>query len=92
MYMETELIDLSVFQSELIATDIDTAQVSMAQHTVAAALVNQLFTVGFVHIIGHGVDVEHIENVFKYANEFFLQPIEVKNGAISKDKARRGNN
>ncbi|CAM9152239.1 unnamed protein product, partial [Ectocarpus fasciculatus] len=60
------------------------------QRAVAARLVEQLSTIGFAHISGHGLDNELQRRAFRLSEQFFKQPLETKERAISKDKARRG--
>lgn len=87
-----DLIDLSNVFCSICETKVGCPcflQSASARDT-AQKFAKSLQKCGFVQIVGHGVAELDISNTVNEAEQFFSQTNEVKEGCISKDKARRG--
>ena len=84
-----ELVDISSFCDPKNPFDSNQS-VTEELRNVAHRLIRNLSTTGFVHITGHFIDNQLLNDAFGITNTFFLQPIEEKMNAVSKDRARRG--
>ena len=87
-----ELIDLRLMYCQHCMLQIGCCCVDQSELRSVESLKfsSSLQRCGFVQIIGHGIDEQIIAQSFQEAVQFFGKSKIVKDGFISKDKARRG--
>ena len=87
------LIDLSIFHCESCLELSGTCDCLYHDDLVRHAteeIILSLSGSGFMQVKGHGIDETLLDSCFEESSRFFLQPMEKKLAACSKDKARRG--
>lgn len=61
-----------------------------AKKAVAADVARACEGIGFLKIKGHGIPLAQIEEAFRTAEQFFLQPVEIKNRSRTSSASARG--
>ncbi|CAE7563741.1 DIN11 [Symbiodinium microadriaticum] len=78
-----QVIDISPFVENRMCA-------AASKDDVIGKVVTSLSELGFMYIVGHGIQDDVLQTTVNIAHDFFRRPIEEKMKVLSRDRAKRG--